>query len=78
MPKKLIGVNEEGRRVGQYHPAAKLTDREVQLLLRLHDEENWGCRRLAKKFDLSVSQVKRILRGKHRCQWYEKFKVVEA
>lgn len=33
MPKKLIEVNERGRRIGEAHPRAVLTDHEVQLLI---------------------------------------------
>lgn len=69
-----IAVNEQGRRIGQYHPRAKLTDREVELLLRMaeeldeHGRRRWGWRRLAAKFEIAGTSVKRILAGRNRQQ----------
>lgn len=34
MPRRKVGVNELGLRVGQDHQNAKLTDAEIELLLR--------------------------------------------
>lgn len=39
MSKKLhVAVNEHGRRIGESHPRAKLTDHEVDLMRELFDE----------------------------------------
>lgn len=46
---------------GQMHPAAKLTDREVELIRRLH-EDGMGVREIARKFEVSHTQVWRIVR----------------
>lgn len=35
---KLVKVNDHGRRIGEDHPRAILTDHEVELLLELLDE----------------------------------------
>lgn len=53
MPKKHIKVNERGRRIGEDHPRAVLTDHEVALLLDFLTErdalvatlERQGCAR---------------------------------
>lgn len=70
----LVGVNEKGRRVGEDHPNATLTDHDVEMLLELRETENWGYRRLAKHFDISKSQVRRIVKGTHRAQQAARFK----
>ena len=72
----LIGVNELGLRVGQYHHNAKLTDAEVELLLSLRDER-WSYRRLADKFEISKSQARNICKGRKRCQTAVRWKVIE-
>lgn len=74
--KVLIGVNEAGRRVGEDHHRAMLTDNEVGLLLELHEEHNWGYRRLSAKFDISRNAVKKICKGESRCQRATKWKIV--
>ena len=61
----LIAVSDKGKRVGQSHPQAKLTDRDVELLLELH-AAGWGYRRLARKFDVSSSQARNICLGRKR------------
>ena len=35
---KIIKINEHGRRIGESHPRASMTDHEVQLLMRLLEE----------------------------------------
>jgi len=64
---RMIGVNEQGRRVGDSHHNAKLSDGDVELLQALHGE-GWGYRRLAAKFEVSKSLVRDIVKGRARCQ----------
>lgn len=54
--KKLIGVNEKGLRVGQYHQRAKLTDAAVEQIRRLH-EQGLSYRVIAAKFEIGVTLV---------------------
>jgi len=62
-----VAVNEIGRRVGDSHHNAKLTNHEVELLLVMY-QEGLGYRRLAAKFEISKSQVRNICKGRARCQ----------
>ncbi len=76
--KITVAVNERGQRVGDSHPRAKLTNREVDLLLQLREEEGWSYNQLADKFEISKSGVRRICNGTARCQCVVRFKVVEV
>lgn len=67
MPARTIALNETGRRVGDSHHNAKLTNAEVDLLLSLHDE-GLGYRRLSAKFEISKSLARNICKGRARCQ----------
>jgi Mor family transcriptional regulator len=67
MPTRTIAVNALGRRVGDSHHNAKLTDAEVDMLLNLH-EEGWGYKKLSAKFELSKTSVRNICNGRTRCQ----------
>jgi hypothetical protein len=62
-----IAVNDIGRRVGDSHHNAKLTNGEVELLLALH-KEKWGYRRLSAKFEVSKSLVRDIIKLRRRNQ----------
>ena len=74
--KRLVGVSEHGRPVGEDHPNAVLTNHEVDLMLRLRGE-GWGWKRLTAKFQVSRSQVKRICRGENRAQFPSRYVEVD-
>ena len=72
MTKINVRINERGLRIGDSHPAAKLTDEEVEQLFL-----EWGGGKasggmslgaLAKKWGMSKSGVKGILDGRRRGQ----------
>lgn len=66
--RRVVKVNEHGRRIGEDHPRARLTDHDVELMLQLRQREGWSWKRLARAFDCSRSQVRRICLGVHRAQ----------
>ena len=51
MKKDVVAVNERGRRIGESHPRAKLTDHEVDLIRELA-EEGLTYEDIARKFEL--------------------------
>jgi hypothetical protein len=63
---RLVGVNERGNRVGEDHQRSVLTDHEVDLLRAMYeaypvgDPRHWGYWRLAKKFGISKTAVRKI------------------
>lgn len=63
-----VAVNENGHRIGDSHPRAKLSNREVELVLRLHHFERWTYAKLAVKFGVSKSCIAWICRGEKRNQ----------
>jgi hypothetical protein len=71
--KLVVGVNEKNRRVGESHPQAKLTDADVDRMLAMRETGlGWGA--LAKMFDVSKSQARRICLGHKRqlaTEWRE-------
>lgn len=63
---KTIGVNQNGRPVGQHHPRAKLTDGEAALIREEYASGLWSYARLADKFEISKSTVRDIVVGRRR------------
>ena len=64
---KLVALNENGNRIGENHPLAKLTDAEVGVMLDLRDE-GYSYAWLAQKFDVSKSCARWICTGRNRNQ----------
>lgn len=78
MADRVVKINDHGLRIGDDHPRAKLTDREVDHLLELResDPEFWSYARLAEAFDISKSQAGNICRGSQRNQTAKDFATV--
>lgn len=64
---KVIALNENGRRIGQEHPQAKLLDHEVDLVLGLV-ANGFSYAEIADKFDVSKSCIAKIAQGSRRGQ----------
>jgi hypothetical protein len=64
---KTIALNENGRRVGESHPRAKLLDHEVGLALDLL-EDGLSYAEVARKLDVSKSCIAHIATGRRRSQ----------
>jgi len=74
---KLVGYNDKGKRCGETHHRAKLSDEEIDLILYLH-MEGLTFTAIAEKWDddktISRSTVRDICRGKIRAQYPTTFK----
>jgi len=69
---KTVFVNAAGKRIGQDHPKAKLTDADIDLIFDLH-EAGLGYDRIAAKFDdipggISRATVRDVIKGRRRGQ----------
>lgn len=64
---KTIALNENGRRIGESHPRAKLMDHEVTLALELLDA-GLSYAVVASKLDVSKSCIAHIATGRRRGQ----------
>lgn len=64
---RTIALNENGRRIGESHPRAKLLDHEVDQVLALL-EAGLSYSRIAEKFDVSKSCIAHIATGRRRGQ----------
>jgi predicted DNA-binding protein (UPF0251 family) len=64
---KLVALNENGNRIGQWHPRAKLLDDEIEVLHALR-EAGLTLREIGLKMQMSKGGVWKILNGYRRCQ----------
>lgn len=65
--KRVVAVNENGKRIGEDHPRAKLTNHEVELIREMHGE-GWGYKRIADKFGVGKTTIQDLCTGRRRCQ----------
>lgn len=71
----IVLCNDAGRRIGETHHLAKLTDHEVGMLLDLRDQ-GLSYATLAAKFEISKSQARNIIKGYQRSQTATRQRVV--
>lgn len=72
----LVPVNEQGKRIGQHHHNAKISDEMIDKIREMHEEQGIGWRRLAKMLGMSVNTVKKICLYERRAQTPERWKKV--
>lgn len=71
---RLVGLNENGFRIGEDHPQSKLTNQQVDVIRELHDSGTMGYLRIARIFSVSKNAVKKIVTCESRWQVATKFK----
>lgn len=72
---RQVQVNERGRRIGETHPRAKLTDHEVDLLRGLYEtlvdegvKPKAAARQVAEKFEVNTRTAEKIVYCERRAQ----------
>lgn len=73
----LVGVNEKGKRVGESHQRAKLSDHEIDLIRDLFDD-GMSISEIARKFEIPKSYSWDICHYLVRCQPAVRFKEIEV
>lgn len=70
----IFAINESGLRIGEGHPRATLTDREVDLVRVLHEKHGMSYGKLAEKFEQHKGTIAKICRYERRSQTAAGFK----
>lgn len=69
MARPMVALNEHGRRIGETHHRAKLSDALVNHLRDLHEHQGLGWRKLAALFtELSPITIKKLIAYERRAQ----------
>lgn len=68
MTTKMIAINEQGKRIGQGHQFAKLTDEQVDRIRDLHEEHNLSYSQLAAMYQVGKSVIAGICQYRRRAQ----------
>ena len=76
--RKVVAVNENGRRVGETHHNARVPDAVVNQIRDLHENQQISYKKLAEMFDLRPDYVARVCRYERRAQQPHSWKKLEG
>jgi DNA-binding transcriptional regulator YiaG len=74
--KVFIAVDENGLRIGETHPNAKLTDAQVDEMRDLREHSGWSYDQLAERFDVPYITVQKICTYERRASTIARWKVL--
>lgn len=80
--RRLVAINDKGRRVGEEHHKAKLSNNDIELMRRMYEEypvghpKHLGFSKLAKIFECSRTHVVEICTYQQRAQTVAGFRPV--
>lgn len=66
--KRIFAVNENGRRIGESHQAACLTDEQVDRIRDLHEDHGLSYLQLASMYSVSKQTIASICQYQRRAQ----------
>lgn len=74
--KVFVAVDENGLRIGEAHPNAKLTDREVDEIRDLHELAGWDYTTLADTYGAPYITIQKICTYQRRASTIARWKVL--
>lgn len=74
--KVFVAVDENGLRIGETHPNARLTDQQVDQIRDLHENDKWDCQRLAAHFAAPLITIRKICSYERRASTIARWKVL--
>jgi hypothetical protein len=76
--RRLVQYNENGRRCGETHHRAKLTDQQVDQIRDLREEQHWSYGRIALALGISKSAVFDICQYRKRADSIVEWRALKA
>ena len=73
-----VAVNERGRRIGEPHHNALISDSLVDQMRARHEDDGLGYRKIAREFNVALTTVRKICRYERRAQTPERWKTIRA
>lgn len=64
----VVPVNEYGRRIGQFHHNARISDETVDRIRELHEDFGWGYLAICAELNVSLTAVRKICTYQRRAQ----------
>ena len=74
----MVAVNEQGRRIGETHHNALLSDALVDQIRDRHEDDKIGYRKIAREFGVSRTTVIKICTYQRRAQTADRYKTIKV
>lgn len=74
----VVALNEQGKRIGESHHNARISDAMVDRIRELHEDEGFGYRRIARILDIPLTTVRKIYYYERRAQTPVRWKRIRA
>lgn len=74
--KVFVAVDENGLRIGETHPNARLTDAEVDQIREMHEDKHWDRASLADLFRVPLVTIHKICTYQRRACTIARWKVL--
>ena len=71
-----VAVNERGRRIGESHQNAVISDVLVDQMRDRHEDDGLGYRKIAREFGVALTTVRKICTYERRAQTADRWKTV--
>lgn len=75
---ELVAYNQSGRRCGQTHHRAILSDEQVDCIRDLHEEQRWSYSRIAMEFGISKAAVAMICQYRRRADTVAEWRALKG
>ena len=74
----LVAVNEFGRRIGETHHNAIISDATVDMIRAAHEDSRRGYLEISQEFDIALTTVRKICTYERRAQTPERWKTIRV
>ena len=74
----LVAVNEFGRRIGETHHNALISDATVDRIRERHEDHHRGYFEISHEFDIALTTVRKICTYERRAQTPERWKTIRV
>ena len=74
----MVAVNERGRRIGETHHNALISDAVVDLMRDRHEDDGVGYRKISREFNVALTTVRKICTYERRAQTAERWKTIKV
>jgi len=74
----VVAVNERGRRIGETHHNALISDALVDEMRGRHEDDGLGYRKIAREFSVALTTVRKICTYERRAQTAERWKTIRV
>lgn len=74
----LVAVNEFGRRIGETHHNAHISNDVVDRIRERHEDHGRGYLEISHEFDIALTTVRKICTYERRAQTPQRFKVLRG